>query len=125
MDGRIYHLVSRLTGSLDHAWSIQEMADAVELSVPHLRKLFKRNLGISPMAYLRERRLERACECLENSFHQLKQIGSQVGITDCSRLSHDFKSRFGVSPTEYRRRYWDQMQSGTLPISEMIVLYKN
>ena len=82
MDGRIFYITEQLTGNLNHDWTIEEMAGMVELSVPHFQKLFKRNVGAPPMAYLREQRLERACECLETSFHQLKQIGSQVGITD-------------------------------------------
>ncbi len=112
MDGRIFNLKRLLLERLSHAWTIEEMAGIVELSAPHLQKLFKANLGISPMAYLRELRLEKACEFLENSFHRLKQIGIEIGMPDHSHFTRDFKSKFGVTPTEYRRQHWEKIQTG-------------
>jgi transcriptional regulator GlxA family with amidase domain len=106
MDGRINYLIRRLINSLDHRWTVVEMADIVELSAPHFQKLFKIDVGISPIAFLRDLRLERAREQLENSFRSVKQIKRQIGISDDSHFTRDFKSKFGLTPTEYRKQYW-------------------
>lgn len=111
MDGRIFHITKQLAGNLNHDWTIEEMAGMVELSVPHFQKLFKTNTGVSPMAYLRHLRLEKACKCLESSFHQLKQIGIEIGMADDSHFTRDFKSKFGVTPSQYRKQYWEKIQS--------------
>lgn len=113
MDGRIFQLKYLLSEKLDHDWTVEEMAEIVELSVPHFQKLFKANLGVPPMAYLHDIRLEKACESLKNSFRRLKQIGIEVGITDNSHFTRDFKGKFGVTPTEYRKQYWEKVQTKT------------
>lgn len=114
VDGRIFHIKERLAANLNHDWTIEEMAGLVELSVPHFQKLFKTNTGTTPMAYLRDLRLTRACECLESSFNQLKQIRVHIGMTDDSHFTRDFKDKFGVTPTDYRKKYWEKIQNGAL-----------
>lgn len=113
MDGRIYYLRNRLINNLDHEWNIEEMAEIVELSVPHFQKLFKIYTGKSPIAYLRELRLEKACKLLEDSFHQIKQIGNKVGMRNESHFTRDFKKKFGLAPSEYRKRHWKNNQAGS------------
>lgn len=113
MDGRIFHIKELLAANLNRDWTIEEMAGLVELSVPHFQKLFKTNTGTSPMAYLRDLRLARACERLESSFHQLKQIRIDIGMTDNSHFTRDFKVKFGLTPSEYRRQHWEKIQNNS------------
>ena len=110
MDGRIFQLRNRILNDLKHQWTIEEMADYVELSAPHLQKLFKIQIGIPPISYVRELRLEKARELLETTFRRVKQIGFEVGMPNDTHFTRDFKERYGITPTEYRRLYWDKMQ---------------
>ena len=114
MDGRIFHITEQLASNLNYDWTIEEMAGLVELSVPHFQKLFKSNTGTSPMAYLRDLRLEKACECLESGFQQLKQIRIDIGMADSSHFTRDFKVKFGLTPSEYRRQHWERIQTCAL-----------
>lgn len=82
-----------------------------DLSPSHIQKLFKTQTGMSPIAYLHDLRLEKARELLENSFHQVKQIGVGIGMTSKSHLTRDFKKKFGLTPTEYRKQYWEKRQA--------------
>ena len=75
------------------------------------QKLFKSNTGTSPVAYLRELRLEKARLLLETTFVQIKQIGIKIGLTNDSHLTRDFKNKYGVTPTECRRQHWDKAQA--------------
>ena len=114
MDGRVFHLRKLFLSDLARIWSIEEMARSVELSPPHLHKLFKSNLGISPLAYLHNLRLEKARELLETTFLQIKQIANQTGLHDDSHFTRDFKGRFGLAPTKYREHCWEREQSNPL-----------
>ncbi len=111
MDGRIFRLKERLLKSIRHAWTIEEMARFVELSVPHLQKLFKIETGTTPMAYLRDIRLKKARKLLETKFSRLKEIGHEIGMPNDSHFTRDFKKKYGVTPTEYRRRHWEKTQT--------------
>lgn len=53
MDGRIYKLKELLLKRLDHHWTVEEMAGMVNLSLPHLHKLFRAETGMPPMNFLK------------------------------------------------------------------------
>jgi len=110
MDGRIFHLQKQLIENLEHHWTVQEMANVVKLSVPHFQKLFKDAVGISPIAWIREKRLEKARELIQMKFWQMKQIGIAVGMPNDSHFTRDFRKKYGITPTEYRKQYWDNIQ---------------
>lgn len=114
MNGRIFYLRKMLLDKLKYQWTIKEMADYVELSAPHLHKLFKIETGTSPISYLRELRLERARELLETTFHQINKIGPEVGIPNESHFTRDFKKKYGVTPTVYRKRHWEKIEAEDL-----------
>ena len=111
MDGRIFDLKKLFIEKPHHDWTVEEMAETAQLSKPHLIRLFKMHVGMPPITYLREIRLEKARELLENSHHQIKQIGVEIGMTNDSHLTRDFKKKFGLTPTEYRKQHWEKIQA--------------
>lgn len=84
--------------------TLEEMSQAVNLSPSRLRSLFKVETGMSPTEYLKDLRLARARELLETTFLQVKEIRIKVGIPDQSNFVRDFKRKYGVSPTEFRKQ---------------------
>ena len=111
MDGGIFRLKEKILSELQCNWTIETMADAINSSAPHLFKLFKKETGITPIEFVRNARLEKSCEFLENSFLQMKQIGAATGMLNDSHFTRDFKKKYGITPTEYRRRYWEKIQT--------------
>ena len=111
MDGRIFHLKELLLKNLQHKWTVEEMSQIVELSVPHFQKLFRAEMGIAPLTYLRDLRLVKARELLEKKFYRVKQIRVEVGIRNDSHFTRDFKKKYGLTPTEYRKHFWKKIQT--------------
>ena len=111
MDGRIFHLREILLAELPRLWTIEAMAQETGLSVPHFQKLFKTNIGSSPMTFLQNKRLNTARELLENTFLQIQEIRLKVGIPYDSHFTRDFKKKYSVTPTEYRKLHWEKVQS--------------
>lgn len=114
MDPRILYLTSRLASDFCRQWTIEKMARSVKLSPAHLHRLFKEQLGISPILYLRQLRLEHAGKLLESSYERIKDIRLQVGMIDSSHFASDFKAKYGVQPSVYRRQRWSEQQKRTL-----------
>ena len=85
--------------------SLSEFAQSVNLSVWRLCHIFKSDVGMPPIRYLRLLRMERAKDLLESSFLSVKEIAYQVGLNDESHFVRDFKSTYGYSPALYRSRF--------------------
>jgi AraC-like DNA-binding protein len=60
---------------------VADLARAVDLSHNHLTRLFHEATGKTVVAYLRERRMERATRLLRHTTLPIKQIAAQVGLT--------------------------------------------
>ena len=85
--------------------SLSEFAQSVNLSVWRLCHIFKSDVGMPPIRYLRLLRMERARDLLESSFLSVKEIAFQVGLNDESHFVRDFKSTYGFSPALYRTHF--------------------
>lgn len=85
--------------------SLGEFAQSVNLSVWRLCHIFKSEVGMPPIRYLRLLRMERAKNLLESSFLSVKEIAFQVGLNDESHFVRDFKSTYGYSPALYRSHF--------------------
>ncbi len=85
--------------------SLTELAQSVNLSVWRLSHIFKSDVGMPPIRYLRLLRMEKAKHLLESSFLSVKEIAYQVGLNDESHFVRDFKSTYGSSPALYRSQY--------------------
>jgi AraC-like DNA-binding protein len=85
--------------------SLGEFAQSVNLSVWRLCHIFKSDVGMPPIRYLRLLRMERAKDLLESSFLSVKEIAYQVGLNDESHFVRDFKSTYGFSPALYRSNF--------------------
>jgi len=85
--------------------SLTEFAHSVNLSVWRLSHIFKSDVGLPPIKYLKLLRMERAKGLLESSFLSVKEIAFQVGLNDESHFVRDFKSTYGYSPTTYRTQF--------------------
>jgi AraC-like DNA-binding protein len=85
--------------------SLAELAQSVNLSVWRLSHIFKSDVGMPPIRYLRLLRMEKAKHLLESSFLSVKEIAYQVGLNDESHFVRDFKSTYGSSPALYRSQF--------------------
>jgi len=79
------------------------LADSCNCTAPHLIRLFKRETGMTPHAYLMEQRLLCAKGMLGASA-PIRDIALDAGFTDQSHLTRRFSQRFGLTPARYRRQ---------------------
>ena len=73
-------------------------------SVSRFSETFKDHCGVSPMIYLTELRIQRACELLDNSDLQIGEIAQQLGYEDRLYFSRLFSQHTGMPPSAYRKR---------------------
>lgn len=78
------------------------LAQRVGLSQAALATRFVEATGAYPIEYLRNVRLEWAAQKLSRFGVSVKEVWASVGYNMPSTFNHDFKKKFGKSPTEYR-----------------------
>ena len=102
MDLRVQKIQQMMRDNLHRELSLGKFARSVNLSVWRFCHVFRSEVGMSPIQYLRFLRMERAKHLLESSFLSIKEIGHLVGLNDESHFVRDFKKAYGLSPKCYR-----------------------
>ena len=82
--------------------SLEEVAEAINVSPSYLSRMFKEIKGENYINYLTDMRLRRARELLKNPRTPIKEISADVGFNDQNYFSRIFKNKFGMTPTEFR-----------------------
>ena len=105
VDKRVEKILEMMAADVREEVSLSEFAQSVNLSVWRLSHIFKSDVGLPPIKYLKLLRMERAKGLLESSFLSVKEIAYRVGLNDESHFVRDFKSTYGHSPTTYRAQF--------------------
>ncbi|WP_186320137.1 AraC family transcriptional regulator [Paenibacillus sp. Y412MC10] len=98
-------VISYIQSSYRHNLTITDLAEKAHLHPNYFIRVFKRQFGISPIQYIKKRRLEEAKLLLVTTNLPLSEIGDRIGISDISYLSRIFKESTGFSPTAYRMTF--------------------
>jgi AraC-like DNA-binding protein len=86
---------------LDRVVSLEELAGIATLSPFHLARHFKLAFGVSPIAYHRILRLERAARLLSSGAVSVAEAAERTGYSDAVALTHAFRRHFGQSPRRW------------------------
>lgn len=102
MDHRVTHIVERMREELHRELALDKLAAEVGLSASRLAFIFRHETGLSPGAYLHTLRMERARLLVESTDLPVREVMRQVGLSDPSHFSRDFRNAHGFSPRAYR-----------------------
>ncbi|WP_242597191.1 helix-turn-helix transcriptional regulator [Billgrantia sulfidoxydans] len=91
----------RLDDAPQQAVTLSELAELAGLSRFQLLRGFSRALGITPHAYLLQRRVLLARRLIATG-QALSQAALEAGFSDQSHMSRAFSRQFGLSPGRYR-----------------------
>lgn len=83
---------------------VEALALVAGLSAGRFSHLFRKETGISPMAYFHREKLESAKEMLNDSEYKVYEISTILGFSSESHFVKAFREYVGVTPGEYRRR---------------------
>jgi AraC-like DNA-binding protein len=74
-------------------------------------KKLKMLTGLAPIEFIKEMRVKRAAQLIENGDYTMTQIAYMVGINDPRYFSKYFKSYFGMAPTDYKEKMKAERQN--------------
>jgi AraC-like DNA-binding protein len=102
-DPHIGRALQRLHEAPAHPWTLEDLAKQVGLSRSTLAERFNHLVGVPPIQYLAQWRIQLAASLLRSTKDSLAEIAGRVGYGSEVALSHAFKRQVGVAPTFYRR----------------------
>lgn len=82
--------------------TVDDMATHLALGRSTFFKKLKGLIGISPIEFLKDFRLQKAAQLIETGEYNFTEISYMVGISDSSYFSRCFKQKFGLTPREYK-----------------------
>jgi AraC-like DNA-binding protein len=100
--GRVRAWIDR---NCTRAVSVEELAGRACMSPSHFAHVFRENVGLPPMAYVRERRLAQAAYLLGHTRLPVTEIALESGFSDISHFNHCFKRRYESAPRDFRRNH--------------------
>ncbi|MCU0343533.1 MAG: ATP-binding protein [Ignavibacterium sp.] len=86
----------------DSSFSVELLSDDLGISRSVVHRKILSLTGETPGDLIRRIRLNKAAELIQKKFGNLSEIALEVGITNPSHFSENFKKQFGVSPSHYK-----------------------
>lgn len=83
--------------------TLEALADLTYINKYYLAHAFKKYIGISPINYMIQKRLEEAKSLLETTNYSISQISNIVGFSSQSYFSQVFQKNTKMSPNQYRK----------------------
>lgn len=102
LDERLLRVVWSLASEATAPVTLDELARRAHMSRHHFARAFRRALGVSPMAYVRRLRVERAALLLRSTDRSVAEIALAAGFSSAGRLSEAFRAQFGATPSGWR-----------------------
>lgn len=82
--------------------STTELARLCGMSLSSFKRKFKAAFNQSPKQYINQKRIEKAKELLNNEELNISEVAYKIGFNDIGYFSKVFKSKEGLTPTEFR-----------------------
>lgn len=103
MDYIQMHYPERLT--------LEMISEYMNMNRSYLCRLFKKETGNSIFAYLSDLRVDRAVQILKTRDLSIGELARQVGMEDQFYFHRVFKKKLGLSPTEFKKKFFERKES--------------
>lgn len=101
----VHNAIECIYANLHRRITVNEIAEAVQLSPSHLSRLFKKEMDISISDYIRGKKIEHAKNLLRYSDYSYIEISNYLSFDSQSHFIKVFKEYEGITPRHYRNQY--------------------
>ncbi|MGM3277810.1 GlxA family transcriptional regulator [Ralstonia sp. 24A2] len=104
-DALVARAQQHMESTLEQGVQLHALAADLAVSERTLNRRFKQAVGMPPLEYLQNLRIEVAKTLLESRPIGVDQVSARVGYGDVSTFRQLFKRKTGLSPREYQLRF--------------------
>lgn len=84
--------------------TVAQIARSAIVSESECLRCFRALLGVTPIQYVKQYRVQKAAELLRTGTQKVTEIGTQCGFQGMSYFTRTFKRICGCTPTDYRKQ---------------------
>ena len=88
--------------------SLESISEQLHITPEYLSYLFRRDMGINFIVYLRNYRIQQALEILKEGNMRIFEVANAVGFTDAKYFCRVFRNVTGQSPSTYTKNMNDE-----------------
>jgi AraC-like DNA-binding protein len=101
-ENRLTFIIKYIRENLHESLSVEELSKKACMSPSHFHRIFKNELGLSPIGFINNERIKLAVSLLQNSDMKIKDIYMECGFESRSYFNRVFKTKQHISPGEYQ-----------------------
>lgn len=102
-DERMDEIIRYINSNLSESLTLSKLAKEFHLHPNHFIRFFKSKTGVTPVRYIKTRKMETAKRLLEDSELSIAEIMEKIGENNINNFSKQFKNYYSLSPREYRK----------------------
>lgn len=95
-------VIDWVEANLASGFTLADLAAQAALSEFHFARMFRVSMGVTPHAWVAQRRLARACELLGSSSLTLEEVAAACGYAHASHLCRRFRATLRTTASDYR-----------------------
>lgn len=98
----LYHIMQNIRKNIATKFTLKDICNSAGMSAASLYRMFKRELGISPVEFIIMERIKMAKQLLSDQKMYIKTVSYEVGFDDCNYFIRIFKHYEGITPKQYQ-----------------------
>lgn len=102
---RIKTMLQYVHDHFDTQLDVGQIAQSAAVSKTECMRCFRSTVGISPIQYVKQYRIQKAARMLSATDHQIADIAADCGFQDISYFTKTFREVKDCTPSEYRSRH--------------------
>ncbi|MCI5083373.1 MAG: AraC family transcriptional regulator [Saprospiraceae bacterium] len=106
LDGehRLSYIIQYIRDNLDKHMTIKELSSKIYMSEPNFHRVFKNELGTTPIEFINSERIKLAKSLLQDPHKKIKEVSVECGFNSLTYFIRQFKRKEQVSPKDYQLR---------------------
>lgn len=101
---RLAFVIQYIRENLHQPLSIETLSEKACMSESHFHRVFKNELGISPVDFINDERIKLAASLLQDPKRKIKEVFMECGFENRSYFNRVFKRKKQLSPSEYQSK---------------------
>ncbi|MFD2968718.1 AraC family transcriptional regulator [Sphingobacterium bambusae] len=102
-DPRVMEILKFIHHNCHKTIYLEQLADQVHMSKDHMIRIFKREIGVTPVEYINRKKIERSQMMLITSNITIKEISYSLGFESISYFNQIFKKHVGLTPLSFKK----------------------